>query len=300
MTAIGFIGLGNMGNPMAVNVLKNGFALTVFDKNAEAMENVVRAGANGAASAADVAAGSDIVMTSLPGSPEVEALYLGAGGLIDSAKPGSVLVDLSSVLPSTPRALEARARVRRVDFLECPVSGGVTGARAATLTVMVGGQSAILERVRPVLRALGPNIYHVGETGAGNTLKAINNMMANANACAMMEGLAVGLKAGLDIQVMADVISKSSGNSNSIARIRAALIPRNFEPGFKVALMNKDLDTFNAIARELYVPVSFSHAAQRYQQAALAAGYGEKDTSIVFTMIEQLSGIAPPVCSDDS
>jgi 3-hydroxyisobutyrate dehydrogenase len=291
-TQVGFIGLGNMGNPMALNVLKKGFRLAVFDKNPRAMENLVQAGAQGAASADEVVAAAEVVLTCLPGTPEVEDLYLTPKGLLEVAKPGMAFVDLSSVLPSTPRKLDARARERDVAFLEAPVSGGVTGARAATLAIMTGGDAAVLERVRPVLGAIGPNIYHIGKAGFGNTIKAINNMMSNVNAIAMMEGLTLGLKAGLDMKIMAEVISKSSGNSNALARVDRALIPRNFEPGFKVALMNKDLDTFNTLARELHVPVSFSNVAQRYQQAALAAGLGEKDTSVVFTIIEQLSGIA--------
>jgi 3-hydroxyisobutyrate dehydrogenase len=294
MPTVGFIGVGNMGNPMASNILKNGFSMTVFDKNPQAMENLVEAGAKRAASAKEVVESAEIVLTCLPGSPEVEALYLDAGGVIELAKPGTVLVDLSSVLPSTPRKLEARAKARGVDYLESPVSGGVTGARAATLAVMTGGDAAVLERVRPVLRAIGPNIYHVGPVGAGNTLKAINNMLSSVNAIAMMEGMMVGLKAGLDLKTMAEIIKASSGNSNALARVDRALIPRNFEPGFKVQLMNKDLETFTTIAKELHVPVSFANVAQRYQQAALAAGLGEKDTSVIFTVIERLAGMAPP------
>lgn len=289
----GFIGLGNMGNPMAENVLKKGYAMTVFDMNPKAMENLIAAGAKAAASAQQAAAAADIVFTSLPGTPEVEKLYLDAGGLIDSAKRGAVLVDLSSVLPSTPRKLEAAAKAKGLHFLEAPVSGGVTGARAATLAIMTGGDVATLERVRAVLQCIGPNIVHIGAAGAANTLKAINNMMSNVNACAMMEGLVLGLKAGLDLDIMADVIKKSSGNSNALARVDRAIKPRNFEPGFKVALMNKDLETFNSIAKELHVPVSFSNVAQRYQQVALAAGLGEKDTSVVFTVIERLAGLKP-------
>jgi 2-hydroxymethylglutarate dehydrogenase len=293
-TAIGFIGLGNMGNPMAANILKNGFTVTVFDKVPKTMENLVAAGAKAASSAKEVVDASEVVLTCLPGSPEVEDLYLGANGLLELAKAGSVLVDLSSVLPSTPRKLEARAKARGVQFLESPVSGGVTGARAATLAVMTGGDAAVLERVRPILKAIGPNIYHVGPAGAANTVKAINNMLSTVNACAMYEGLMVGIKAGLDLKVMAEIIRNSSGNSNAIPRIERALIPRNFEPGFKVQLMNKDLDTFNTIAREVHVPVSFSNDAQRYQQAALAAGLGEKDTSVIFTLVEKLAGVTPP------
>lgn len=291
--SVGFIGLGNMGNPMASNVLKNGFPMTVFDKNPEAMENLVQAGAKAAASAKEVVESAEVLLTSLPGSPEVEGLYLEPGGLVELAKPGTVLVDLSSVLPSTPRKLEPRAKARGVHFLEAPVSGGVTGARAATLAIMAGGDAEVLERVRPILLSIGPNIYHVGAAGSGNTVKAINNMMASVNALAMMEGLVVGLKAGLDLNTVSEIVKASSGNSNALARVQRALIPRNFEPGFKVQLMNKDLETFNTIAKELHVPVSFSNVAQRYQQAALAAGLGEKDTSVIFTLIERLAAVTP-------
>ncbi|HUP96081.1 MAG TPA: NAD(P)-dependent oxidoreductase [Burkholderiales bacterium] len=289
--SVGFVGLGNMGNPMALNVLKKGFPLTVFDLNPKAIQNVVEAGAKGAASAAEVIRNCEVLMSCLPGSPESEAFYLGAGGAIELAKAGMALVDLSSVLPSTPRMLEARAKARGLQFLEAPVSGGVTGARAATLAVMTGGDAAVLERVRPILNAIGQNIYHVGPVGSGNTIKAINNMMSTVNACTMMEGFIVGLKSGLDLKTMAEIVKASSGNSNALARVDRALIPRNFEPGFKVALMNKDLDTFHAIAKEVHVPVTFSNLAQHYQQAALAAGYAEKDTSVIFTLIERLAGI---------
>jgi len=289
--SVGFIGLGNMGNPMAANVLKNGFDLTVFDKNTQAMANLVQSGAKAAASARAVAEQCEVVLTCVPGSPESEDLYLGAGGLIEAAKSGNVLVDMSSVLPSTPRKLEPQAKARSVQFLEAPVSGGVTGARAATLAIMTGGDAAVLERVRPILRAMGPNIYHVGPVGTGNTVKAINNMMSSVNSIAMMEGLVVGMKAGIDMQKIYDIVKDSSGNSNALARVPRALIPRNFEPGFKVQLMNKDLDTFTIIAKELHVPVSFANVAQRYQQAALAADLGEKDTSVIFTVIERLAGM---------
>jgi len=292
--SVGFVGLGNMGNPMALNVLKKGYALTVFDMNLNAAKNLIAAGAKGAGSAAEVIAGADVLFTSLPGSPEVEPFYLATGGAIEKAKAGAVLVDLSSVLPATPRKIEAAAQARGLKFLEAPVSGGVTGARAATLAVMTGGDAAALEQVRPLLEAIGKNIYHVGPAGAANTLKAINNMMSTVNACAMMEGLAVGLKAGLDLKTMADIIKVSSGNSNALPRVDRALIPRDFEPGFKVALMNKDLETFHAIAKEMHVPVSFSNMAQHYQQSALAAGLGEKDTSVIFTLIEQRAALRKP------
>jgi 3-hydroxyisobutyrate dehydrogenase-like beta-hydroxyacid dehydrogenase len=289
--SVGFIGVGNMGNPMAGNVLKAGFPMTVFDKNPQAMANLVGAGAKGATSAPEVVERSEVVLTCLPASPDVEALYLEPGGLVERARPDMILIDLSSVLPSTPRRIEPRARERSVHFLEAPVSGGVSGARAATLAIMVGGDPQILERVRPLLEAIGPNIFSVGPVGAGNTVKAINNMMACVNSLAMMEGLALGVKAGLDPMTIYEVVKASSGGSKALERILTAIVPRNFQPGFKVQLMNKDLETFNTIAKELHVPVSFSNVAQRYQQAAMAAGLADQDTSVVMTIIERLAAM---------
>ena len=290
-TSVGFIGVGNMGNPMALNVLKSGFPMSVFDTNPNAMVNLLDAGARKAASAADVVDSADIVLTSLPASPDVETVYLASGGLVERARAGTILIDLSSVLPSTPKKIEPRAKQRGVHFLEAPVSGGVSGARAATLAIMVGGEAEPLQRAKPVLRAIGPNIFHVGPVGAGNTVKAINNMMACVNGLAMMEGLALGVKAGLDPMTIYEVVKASSGGSKALERIPRALVPRDFEPGFKVALMNKDLETFNTIAKELLVPVSFSNVAQRYEQMALAAGLGEQDTSVVMTVIERLAAV---------
>jgi 3-hydroxyisobutyrate dehydrogenase len=290
-TSVGFIGVGNMGNPMASNVLQAGFPMIVYDRNPQAMENLLQAGAQRAASAREVVEGAEIVLTSLPASPDVEAVYLEPGGLVDSAKPGTMLIDLSSVLPSTPRKIEPRAQARGVHFLEAPVSGGVSGARAATLAIMVGGDPETLTRAQPVLRAIGPNIFHVGPVGAGNTVKAINNMMASVNALAMMEGVALGVKAGLDPMTIYEVVKASSGGSKALERIPNSLIPRQFEPGFKVQLMNKDLETFNTIAKELHVPVSFANVAQQYQQMAIAAGLAEQDTSVVMTIIERLAAM---------
>src|SRR5438309_5676670 len=292
--SVGFIGVGNMGNPMASNILKNGFKMKVFDKVPKTMENLVQAGAQRAASAREVVEGSEIVLTCLPASPDVEAMYLAAGGLVESAKPGTILIDLSSVLPSTPRKIEPQAKKRGVHFLEAPVSGGVSGARAATLAIMVGGDAEPLSRARPVLSAIGPNIFHVGPVGAGNTVKAINNMMACVNGLAMMEGLALGVKAGLDPMTIYEVVKASSGGSKALERIPRAIVPRDFDPGFQVALMNKDLETFNTVAKELHVPVSFSNVAQRYQQMALAAGLGEQDTSVLMTVIERIAAVQIP------
>src|SRR5256884_6951130 len=159
--SVGFIGVGNMGNPMAANVLK-AFPMTVFDANPKAMENLIQAGAKRAGSAREVVESSEIVFTSLPASPDVEAIYLESGGLVDRAKPGTILIDLSSVLPSTPRKIEPRAKQRGVHFLEAPVSGGGSGAKGATLAAMVGGGAPGAGGAGPVLRGLGPNLCGAG------------------------------------------------------------------------------------------------------------------------------------------
>jgi 3-hydroxyisobutyrate dehydrogenase len=290
-TSVGFIGVGNMGNPMAGNVLKAGFPMTVFDLDPKAMDNLVKGGAKAATSAAEVVERSDVVFTSLPASPDVEKAYLEPGGLVERAKAGTILIDLSSVLPSTPRKIEPKAKAKGVGFLEAPVSGGVTGAAAGTLAIMVGGDAETLERAKPVLKPIGPNIFLVGPPGAGNTIKAINNMMASVNSLAMMEGLALGVKAGLDPMTIYEVVKASSGASKALEGLPRSIVPRNFDPGFKVALMNKDLETFNTIAKELHVPVSFANVAQRYQQAAMAAGLEEQNTTAAMLVIEHLARV---------
>jgi 3-hydroxyisobutyrate dehydrogenase-like beta-hydroxyacid dehydrogenase len=276
---------------MAENVLKAGFPMTVFDLSEKAMANLVKGGAKAAASAADAVERSEVIFTSLPASPDVEKAYLEPGGLVERAKAGTVLIDLSSVLPSTPRKIEPVAKKKGVGFLEAPVSGGVTGAAAGTLAIMVGGDAETLKKVEHVMKPMGPNIFHVGPVGAGNTIKAINNMMASVNSLAMMEGLVLGVKAGLDPMTIYEVVKASSGASKALEGIPRSIVPRNFDPGFKVSLMNKDLETFNTIAKELHVPVSFANVAQRYQQAAMAAGLEEQNTTAALLIIEQLACI---------
>ena len=204
-TSVGFIGVGNMGNPMAGNVLKS-FPLTVFDKNPAAMSNLVAAGAQKAGSAQEVVERSEIVMTCLPASPDVEALYLEPGGLVERARPGTILIDLSSVLPSTPRKIEPRAKARGVHFLEAPVSGGVTGARAATLAVMVGGDAEALESIRPVLERSAAEITHCGDVGAGAVAKLCNNLVQFQAWQGYVDAFRIGTASGLSDETLLQVL----------------------------------------------------------------------------------------------
>ena len=256
------------------------------------MENLIQAGARRAGSAREAVENSEVLLTSLPASPDVEASYLEPGGLVERAKQGTILIDLSSVQPSTPRKIEPRARARGLQFLEAPVQ-----RRRQRRPGRHPGHHGRWRSSRAGAGATGPaphRAQHLSTSarcGAGNTVKAINNMMAYVNALAMMEGLALGVKAGLDPMTVYEVVKASSGGSKALERIPRSLLPRNFEPGFKVQLMNKDLETFTAIAKELHVPISFANVAQRYQQAALAAGLGEQDTSVVMTIIERLAAV---------
>jgi 3-hydroxyisobutyrate dehydrogenase len=288
---IGFVGVGRMGNPMVSNLLKAGFRVVVYDLNKAAVAALAPQGAISVQSPHEVAARCPVVCTSLPNSLDVEQVYLGEGGILAGAKEGAIGIDLSSILPSSARKVARVCAEKGMHFLEAPVSGGVKGAAEATLTIMVGGKAEILEQVRPILEAIGKNIFLVGAVGHGNTVKAINNMMAAVNNMVMMEGMVLGAKAGLDPKLLYEVIKVSSGNSFVLEGLVQSIIPRNFEPGFTVSLMNKDLETVTAIGKELHVPLLLAHITQQYYESALASGLGEKNTTALITLLERIVGV---------
>src|SRR3972149_7046833 len=195
---VGFIGVGSMGNPMAQNLLKAGHALTVHDLRCEAAQNLEAMGAAWAQSAREAAAWAEVVITSLPMPKDVEDTVLGSSGVLAGMRPGGAVIDMSTNAPAVVQRLAQVAKGRGIDFLDAPVSGGVRGARNATLAIMVGGDKDVYERVAPLLRALGSNVFHVGPAGTGNVAKLINNMMAFVNMVAAIEGLVLGAKAGID------------------------------------------------------------------------------------------------------
>ncbi|RMF86288.1 MAG: NAD(P)-dependent oxidoreductase, partial [Nitrospinota bacterium] len=288
---IGFIGLGNMGHPMVTNLLQAGFRVVVYDINPQAVAALTQKGASSASSARAIAERCPVFCTSLPGSPEVEQVYLGEEGLLAGAQSGAIGIDFSSVLPSTARKVAQACTAKGMHYLEAPVSGGVKGAREATLTLMVGGPAEILEQVRPVLEAIGKRIFRVGEVGQGNTVKAINNMLAAVNTMVMIEGMVLGAKAGLDPQLLYDVMRVSSGGSFVLDWVPQSIIPRRFAPGFTVALMHKDLETVISIGKDLHVPLTLAHLTQQYYEAGLAAGLGGQDLTALITLLERLVGV---------
>lgn len=248
MSTIAFIGLGNMGGPMALNLLKAGHALRVHDLSPAALDSAKAAGAFAAASAADAATGAEVVISMLPASRHVEALYLGDDGLLAAIAPGTLVIDCSTIAPASSRKVAAAAQTHGIGFIDAPVSGGTAGAAAGTLSFMVGGDAAALERARPLLEKMGRNIFHAGVVGAGQVAKIANNMLLAIHMAGTAEALALGVANGLDPQVLSDIMVKSSGRNWSLEVYNpwpgvqdGVPASRGYGGGFGSALMLKDL-----------------------------------------------------------
>ena len=237
MLRIGFIGLGAMGKPMAANLLAAGYKVTVNDVVAAAVAEMAAKGAAEAATPKELAAVSDVVITMLPNAAIVEAVVCGEQGLLAGSRPGMTIIDMSSVTPQHTRKTAATAAKHGVEYMDAPVSGGVAGATAGSLTIMVGAETAVLEKCKPVLDVLGKKIYHVGPVGAGDAVKLVNNLLLGVNMAAVAEAMTLGVKAGIDPKVLYDVISVSSGRSYALeAKMPGFVLKGNFEPGFAVDL----------------------------------------------------------------
>jgi 3-hydroxyisobutyrate dehydrogenase-like beta-hydroxyacid dehydrogenase len=243
LPSLGFIGLGNMGRPMAANLMAAGYPLTVYDVDAGAGHELVAAGASWAGEASEVAASSDVVFVALPGPAEVEATFAGPRGLLESAAEGSCIVDVSTNSAASIQRLAEQAAIRGVDVLDAPLSGGVRGARKGTLTIMVGGDPAVFERCRPLFEVLGDNVFHMGPIGSGHVTKLVNNFMGITNAIASMEAVAFGVGAGLDPEELLRVVNLGTGASHMTTSLYEFLIlARRFDPvRFSVELAIKDL-----------------------------------------------------------
>lgn len=289
---IGFIGIGSMGNPMSINLLRAGHDLTVYDIREEAMEAPVSSGAKAATSPKEVAQASDIVLTSLPTPEALEEVALGADGVLEGARKGSILIDTSTVSPSTIKKIWAEAKDRGIMVLEAPVSGGVIGAEAGTLTVIVGGDTPVFERCHEILQVIGENIYHVGDVGSGNTVKLVNNLISLANVVVMSEGLVLGVKAGVDPETLHDVIKVSSGRSYALeVKLPNYISKGEFIPGFALDLACKDLGLAIDLGREIGVPLSVTGMAQQIYEKARARGMGRLDHTAVITLLEEAAQV---------
>jgi 3-hydroxyisobutyrate dehydrogenase len=297
---VGFIGTGTMGQPMLANLVRKGLRAIAYDTAAAALDAAVRLGAERAASAAETAASADLVITMLPSSANVETVYLGAGGILEAAPRGRLCVDMSTIDPGTSQRVAARLRERGLRFLDAPVSGGVGGATAGTLAIMVGGEAADLEEARPVLAAMGTSIIHVGAVGAGEVAKLCNNLIAGSALVAVAEAFRIGEAFGVDPQILTNVIAKSSGatwvmgNMHPVPGVvETAASNRQYAPGFMTDLMAKDLGLAVNAAREKRVPVAVAPAAQQLYRMASSHGLGREDCSSVYKFLKPSSDDAP-------
>jgi 3-hydroxyisobutyrate dehydrogenase len=285
---IGFIGLGVMGRRMAANILKGGYALKVNDIIESAVKEFEEMGAERGNTPAEVAADCDIVLTSLPNSKIVKDVAAGKNGILQGAGEGLILVDLSSITPKTIKEIHKEAQKKGVEVMDAPVSGGSAGAEAGTLTIMVGGKKEAFEKVKPILDCIGKKIYHVGDVGAGDTIKLVNNLLLGINMVAVAEALTLGAKAGLDPETMFNIIDQSSGSSYALrAKYPNFISKRNFEPGFMVDLQYKDLELAVSTAKELNLPLILGNAAQQMYEIARTKGLGGKDISSIIKIYEQ-------------
>ncbi len=295
---VGFIGLGRMGRPMARNLLRAGYRLAVYDRLPEAMAPLVEAGAEPAPGPAALARACDLVITMLPGDPEVLGVCTGPEGVCRSLRPGSILVDMGTNHPDTARTLAREAALAGADFLDAPVSGGDVGAEQATLTIMVGGDGAVFGRVRPVFEVLGRHIFHVGPVGMGQVFKLCNNLISAVQMLAAAEAFTVGRKLGADPALLRQVIMVSSGRCPAVESRPpvAGLLPespggRDFAPGFTTELMAKDVGNFLRLAEGAKVPAPTSALARQFYLVAAASGYGPKDFSAIGELFRAWAGL---------
>jgi len=288
---IGFIGLGIMGKPMARNLLKAGYAVTVHNRSRPAMEELHRAGAHLGPSPKDVAAAAEIVITMLPNSPDVEAVVLGPNGVLEGATPGTILADMSTISPLVSQKIYREAKQRGVRALDAPVSGGEKGAIEGILSVMVGGDKEVFDAVVPVFQAMGKTITYMGPAGAGGFTKLANQVIVAINLTAISEALTLGAKAGLDPERLIQALGGGMAGSRCLDMKGPQIIKGNFQPGFKVDLHYKDLGLIMEAARALQVPLPTTAVVQELFSALRVKGRGGLDHSAVITLIEDLAGV---------
>jgi 3-hydroxyisobutyrate dehydrogenase len=292
MTVIGFVGLGQMGSRMAARLVDSEAQVLAFDVDQVALDTLVERGAQGAASVADVAAQATIVLCSLPRPEVVEDVLLGAKGLV-SGGAVEIIVDLSTTGPTKLMSIADRLHKRGIDLVDAPVSGGVGGAEAGTLALMVSGNPVALERVDPILRVLGKNIFVMGdEPGLGQKMKLVNNMLCAANAVAAFEALAMGAKGGLDATRMLEVINTSSGRSFiTTDKVPQCVLPRTFPPRFATDLLHKDMKLGIEEAKAIGAPLWMMDAAIRFIETAMAEGDPKADYATLIHYFERRAGV---------
>jgi len=294
METVGFIGLGNMGTGMAGNIQKADYPMVVFDLRAAMMQPFLQNGAKQASTPAEVARLSDVVFTSLPGPKEVEAVATGAGGVLEGIKPGGIYVDLSTSRPTLIRQIEPLFRQKGAHVLDAPVSGGKTGAATRNLAVMVGGERAIFDRIKPILDAFGDKVFYAGSIGAGSVAKLVHNMIGHGIRQAIAEGLTLGVKAGVEAEALWEcvrrgAVGRMSGLHEGIPRM---VFRGQFEPAsFALSLARKDILLANELGREFQVPMPIANLAEQIAIQGINRGWGDHDSSVTFLLQEEAAGV---------
>jgi 2-hydroxy-3-oxopropionate reductase len=289
--AIGFIGLGIMGRPMARNLLKAGYPLIVHSRSPGPVDELVAAGAKAGTSPKDVASRSDVLITMLPNSPDVELVALGKDGIVEGARPGLIYVDMSTISPIVSQKVGQALQAKGVRVLDAPVSGGEKGAIDGALSIMVGGDKAVFDAVLPVLQAMGKTITLLGPLGFGGFTKLANQIIVAVNLTALGEALTLAKKAGLDRELTLKALAGGLAGSKCMEQKTANYVAGSYKPGFKIDLHFKDLGLIMESARALGVPLPATAVVQELFSALRVKGRGDLDHSAVITLLEDLAGI---------
>ncbi len=289
MERIGFIGLGLMGKPMARNILKAGYPLLVYNRSRAPMEELAAEGAVMAESPAAIAQGSDVVITCLPDSPDVESVILGQDSVLTGARSGMLVIDHSTIAPAVARKVHLALQLKGVEALDAPVSGGDIGAQQGTLSIMVGGSEAALQRALPILQAMGQNIVHIGAAGAGQVAKACNQVVVALTIQAVAEALTLAKKSGVDPAKVRSALLGGFAQSRVLDVHGQRMLEERFDPGFKLQLHRKDMGIVLQTAREVQVPLLGAAQVTELMNALLAQGKGDLDNAAMITLYEQLS-----------
>jgi 2-hydroxy-3-oxopropionate reductase len=291
MEKIGFIGLGIMGRPMALHLLKAGYAVAVLEKN-KASKELVAAGARSFTTPKSIAQDCDVVITMLPDSPEVIDIVSGPGGVLEGIRPGSLFIDMSTIAPAAAKSIYEWMQKKGVEALDAPVSGGQAGAEAATLSIMAGGSEQAFQRALPLFEAMGKNIVLIGGPGAGQTTKACNQMIVGMTIQAVAEAFTLAKKAGVDLGKMREALLGGFAQSKILDLHGKRIIDRNFSPGFKIKLHRKDMQIALQAGREFSVPLYGTAQVAAHMDALIAQGKGELDHSSIALLMEQLADIS--------
>jgi 3-hydroxyisobutyrate dehydrogenase len=287
---VGVIGLGIMGRGMARNLLKAGFELRVWNRTASRMDELVAEGATAATSPADLAAQSDIIITCVSDTPDVEAVILGENGVIHGAKAGALVIDMSTISPQATQAIAAKLAERGIHMLDAPVSGGSEGAARGTLSIMVGGEAEQVARAMPVFQAMGKTITHVGSHGAGQTVKLVNQILVIGNTLAMSEALLFAQAGGVDLQKAYDAVSQGAGGSWMFTNRAPQIMARDWRPGFTIDLQQKDIRLILSAADQFGVPALASSLIFNLYRTLQARGLGAEGNHALIKALEHLAG----------